>query len=79
MRRNSIFLLTTLLLSSAAAPSFADDIENVVVTATRTEQPIEKTGESLDGIALILQIRGAKKLRQTRVCATAGRKSCVPQ
>ena len=37
--------LSVLLLSSAAAS--ADGVETVVITATRTEQPAEKTGASL--------------------------------
>lgn len=37
--------LSVLLVSSAAAS--ADEVETVVITATRTEQPAEKTGASL--------------------------------
>ncbi|MGN6514551.1 MAG: TonB-dependent receptor plug domain-containing protein, partial [Rhizomicrobium sp.] len=45
MRRHSLFVLTAFLLASA--PAFADDIDTVVVSATRTAQPAAKTGESV--------------------------------
>jgi vitamin B12 transporter len=50
MRRHSLVVLTAILLSGAATPAFADDIETVVVSATRTEQPQGKTGESVSVI-----------------------------
>jgi vitamin B12 transporter len=50
MRRHSLVVLTAFLLSGAATPVFADDIETVVVSATRTEQPQAKTGETVSVI-----------------------------
>jgi len=55
MHRHSLFVLTAFLLSGAATPAFADDIDTIVVSATRSEQPQAKTGESitvLDSAAL---------------------------
>jgi vitamin B12 transporter len=46
MRRRSLLLLSTVAIIANAFPAFAEDIEAVVVTATRTEQPLAKTGES---------------------------------
>jgi vitamin B12 transporter len=42
------FLLSSISLLAFASPSFADDTETVVVTATRTPQPADRTGESID-------------------------------
>jgi vitamin B12 transporter len=50
MRRHSLVVLTAFLLSGVATSAFADDIETVVVSATRTEQPQGKTGESVSVI-----------------------------
>ncbi|HEY2034891.1 MAG TPA: TonB-dependent receptor [Rhizomicrobium sp.] len=47
MRRPSLIVLTTFLFTSTSLPALADDIETVVVSATRTEQPAAKTGESV--------------------------------
>lgn len=41
------FLLSSISLFALASPSFADDTETVVVTATRTPQPLSRTGQSL--------------------------------
>jgi len=56
MRRHcSYFSIPAFLLAAAATPAFADDIESVVVSATRSSQPRLVTGESvsaLDGATL---------------------------
>lgn len=50
MRTHSLVVLAAFLLSGAAAPAFADDLETVVVSATRSAQPQSKTGESVSVI-----------------------------
>lgn len=47
MRRPSLIVLTAILFASTSLPALADDLETVVVSATRTEQPQAKTGESV--------------------------------
>jgi len=47
MRRHSLVVLTSFLFATAALPARAGDVETVVVSATRTEQPQAKTGESV--------------------------------
>ncbi|MBS0273759.1 MAG: TonB-dependent receptor [Proteobacteria bacterium] len=47
MHRPSLIVLTAILLAGASLPAFADDVETVVVSATRTEQPQARTGESV--------------------------------
>jgi len=47
MRRPSLTILTAILFASTSLPALADDVETVVVSATRTEQPRAKTGESV--------------------------------
>jgi vitamin B12 transporter len=47
MRNRFLLLLSATAIFAGAIPAFADDeIETVVVTATRTEQPLARTGES---------------------------------
>ena len=58
MRKHSLFSkpllsLTAILLASAASPpAFANDVETVVVSATRTPQPENITGESISVLDL---------------------------
>ncbi|HSM95225.1 MAG TPA: TonB-dependent receptor [Rhizomicrobium sp.] len=47
MRSQSLVALTAFLFTSTSLPAAADDIETVVVSATRTEQPQARTGESV--------------------------------
>lgn len=47
MRKFSFFVLTAILFAGPAGPALADDMENVVVTATRSAQPARITGESI--------------------------------
>lgn len=47
MLRHSLIVLTAFLLAGGASAAFAGDLETVVVSATRTEQPETKTGESV--------------------------------
>ncbi|HUB86239.1 MAG TPA: TonB-dependent receptor [Rhizomicrobium sp.] len=51
MHTNSRFFLSVALAALSAAPAFADDsadsLDTIVVTATRTAQPLGRTGESV--------------------------------
>jgi vitamin B12 transporter len=47
MRRPSLVVLTAILFAGSSLPALADNIESVVVSATRTQQPQDKTGESV--------------------------------
>lgn len=47
MRRKSLVVLTTFFMAGTSAPVFAGSVETVVVSATRTEQPQQRTGESV--------------------------------
>lgn len=46
MRRHSLVVLTAILFAGTSLPALAE-VETVVVSATRTEQPSTKTGESV--------------------------------
>jgi vitamin B12 transporter len=50
MRSHSLVVLTAILLAGSYLPAMADEPETVVVSATRTEQPQSKTGESVSVI-----------------------------
>lgn len=47
MHRHLLIALTSALLAGTALPAHADDIDTVVVSATRSPQPADKTGESV--------------------------------
>lgn len=51
MRKRSILFFIPFLANIPEPLAFADDAETVVVTATRTPQPADKTGESISVIA----------------------------
>lgn len=52
MRTSSILIVGALLsLAAGPSPGLADDPETVVITATRTPEPIAKTGESISVIS----------------------------
>ncbi|MGN6516257.1 MAG: TonB-dependent receptor plug domain-containing protein, partial [Rhizomicrobium sp.] len=61
MHRNSLFVLAALLIAGPETPAFAQDVENVVVTATRTAQPAAITGESIS----VFDSRTLKTLQST--------------
>ena len=43
----SIILFSSVALACLAAPSFADEADQIVVTATRSEQPLSQVGASV--------------------------------
>jgi vitamin B12 transporter len=47
MHRHLLIALTGALLASTTLPAFAEDIDTIVVSATRSAQPADKTGESV--------------------------------
>jgi len=50
MHRHLLIALTGVLLAGTTLPAFAEDVDTVVVSATRSAQPAEKTGESISVI-----------------------------